>query len=123
MRVLLLIVLCGCWRDAAPATPVEPTPSPVIPTTSARPTSSRCSAASTNIRAVVRESSLSIAARADDVADVIQRRCIEDSWSSELIECLAHVAKIEDADDCEPLATAEQSKAIDDDIDQLERGN
>jgi hypothetical protein len=123
MRVLVLIVLCGCWRDAAPATPIEPAPSPSGSTRSSRPVGSRCGAASTNIRAVVRESSLSIAARADDVADVIHRRCTEDLWSPELIDCLARVATIEDADDCEPLATPEQSKAINDDIDQLESGN
>lgn len=123
MRVLVLIVLCGCWRDAGPAAPVEPTPPPSTPMTSSRPARSRCGAASTNIRVVVRESTLSIAARADDVADVIQRRCTEDSWSPELIDCLARIATIDDADACEQLATPEQSKAVDDEIDQLESGN
>jgi histone H3/H4 len=127
MRLPIALLVCGvsgswgswgCWRDGA--TPVlEPAPTSA-PAISMAPVRTACRELGDHVAALAQTApDEALAAHADQLARIIERRCATDGWSSELKDCLTSAEAIDVAERCEQFATEEQRHALDEDIERL----
>jgi hypothetical protein len=105
--IACLIVIAACWRGGSQTEPeVE---EPVRP----RVKGATCTEVARNARDVVeRAADKQLAARATPLGELVQRRCEADAWSMELRRCVTAAKTVEEATECDELATDEQRNAF-----------
>jgi hypothetical protein len=121
MRLAIALLVCtatgsaGCWRDGA--TPIaEPVPTSDPPISMA-PTRTACGELGEHVAMLVQTSEdSSLAAHAEQLARILERRCATDGWSVELKTCLTTAESLDAAERCEQYATDEQRHTLDDDL-------
>jgi hypothetical protein len=106
--VCFALALAACWRGGgASETEVEePAPKP-------RVKGATCAEVARNAHAVVeRAEDKELAARADPLGELVERRCDADAWSMELRRCVASAKTVDEASACDKLSTQAQRDAF-----------
>ena len=121
--VFAVVMVAGCWRgDGRETTPAnsEAEGSATVRVEAGAP----CGQVAHHVRNVMAASDEPpVAKRADQYRELIGRRCSEDGWSMELKRCLLGSAKLDDTNGCEQLATPEQQKKLEADVELMLNAN
>ena len=111
--LVLALALAGCWRGASE--PVAEGPAP------ARVKGASCDQASANARVVLAAAEdKELAERARPFGEILLRRCDFDAWSMELRRCVTGAGNVSDLSGCERLATDNQRKKLEHDLEVFE---
>jgi hypothetical protein len=120
--MLILLAVAGCWRGDVR----ETTPGPSAddkPLATAQP-GAPCAEVASHVRDVMAASNEGpVARRAEQYRELIERRCNTDGWSMELKRCLVGAPTLDDTNGCEQLATPDQQKALEHDVELMLNAN
>jgi len=119
---LILVMVTGCWRgDVRETTPTTATSEPAPMATDG---GAPCVEVANHVRDVMAKSNEGpVAKRAEEYRELIERRCSTDGWSMELKRCLIGAPTLDDTNGCEQLATADQQKALEHDVELMLNAN
>jgi hypothetical protein len=111
-QLVIALTLGACWRGGDDKV-VEPAPT-------APQKGASCQQTADNAHAVIAKAEdEQLAARAPALRTIVVRRCELDGWSMELRRCVAGATSVADANTCDKLATAEQKRAFEHDVEVM----